>query len=85
MPINKLPRPARRRARVASVDDCLGRVLKLSPEGIVICHKPTFKLLSGPLEAASLPLLHQVGIPFPLGNNRQEFVEKVRAAVANLS
>lgn len=83
-PINALAPPLRRRARIDSVNDCLRRVRELSPDGIVICHKPTFKLLAEPLQAASLPLLHQVGIPFPLPNKRKEFVEKIRPAVANL-
>jgi hypothetical protein len=31
-----------------------------------------------------LPLLHDKAIPFPLGNKRGEFVEKMRAAVQQL-
>lgn len=84
VPINRLTPPLRREARKASVIDCLGRIREPSPDGIVVCHMPTFKLLAGPLQAASLPLLHQVGIPFPLPNKRKEFVEKVRPAVAHL-
>lgn len=83
-PINALAPPARRQARIASVDDCLRRIRQLSPKGVVVCHQPSFELLAAPMQAASLPLLHQVGIPFPLPNKRKEFVEKFRSAVATL-
>lgn len=82
MPINHLPPRARRQAREASVDECVGKARELSPKGIVVCHMPSFKVLSAPLTHASLPLLHNEGVPFPTGNKRGEFVKKVRSAVA---
>ena len=70
-PINRLTPPRRRAARKSNVSNCLRRIRELSHDGIVVCHIPTFKLLAEPLQAASLPLLHQVGIPFPLPNSDQ--------------
>lgn len=82
IPINRLAPPVRRQARRASVEGCLRRMGELSRDGIVVCHKRTFELLARPMQAASMPLLRHVGIPFPLPNKRKEFVEMVRAAVA---
>lgn len=83
-PVNALLPAIRRAALKASVEDCVRRVRVLNPDGIVICHTPTFGLLAGPFRAAHLPLLHDEAIPFPLGNKRSEFVEKVREATAGL-
>lgn len=83
-PVNAVS-PAMRRATLrASVDDCVQRIRDLNPDGIVICHTPTFKLLAGPLNAALFPLLHDEAIPFPLGNTRSKFVAKVRQTVPGL-
>lgn len=84
VPVNGLSTSARNKVLRDSVDGCVHRVLDLAPNGIAICHTPTFKLLSRPLLAASLPLLHDTPIPFPMGNKRAEFVEKLCAAVAKL-
>lgn len=83
VPVNGLSTSARNKVLRDSVDGCVQRVLDLAPDGIAICHTPTFKLLSRPLLAASLPLLHDTPIPFPM-IKRAEFVEKLRAAVAKL-
>ncbi|TQS94359.1 hypothetical protein EU811_00800 [Arthrobacter sp. TS-15] len=83
-PVNAISPAARRAALMASVDDCVRRVKELNPDGILICHTPTFELLAGPLKAALLPLLHDEAIPFPLGNKRSDFVKKVRQAVPEL-
>lgn len=84
IPVNLMDGSTRRRVLRESVDECVQRVTDLAPDGIAICHTPTFRLLSRPLQAASLPLLHNAPIPFPMGNKRAEFVEKLRAAVAEL-
>lgn len=44
-PINGLKGPPRRRARLESVEDCIQRATKLDPEGIVVCHTGTYKVL----------------------------------------
>lgn len=83
-PVNALTPEARRRTRNTSVEGCVRCVSELAPDGIVICHTPSYSLLAEPLRAASLPLLHEKAIPFPLPNKRKEFVQKVRSAVTNL-
>lgn len=85
VPVNALSTSARNKVLRESVDGCVQRVSDLAPDGIVICHTPSFKVLAEPLRAASLPLLHNSPIPFPMGNKRTEFVGKLRAAVSNLS
>jgi hypothetical protein len=78
----KVERP---RARRASVVDCVKRASAVKPDGIIVCHKPSFKLLNKPLRVAGLPLLHSEGIPFPMGNWRADFVTGFRDAYAKIS
>lgn len=80
-PVNAQSAKVRRQTLLQSVDDCVNRCKELSPEAIIICHTPTFAMLSGPLRASGLPLVHDSPIPFPLGNKRAEFVQKVRTAL----
>lgn len=79
-PVNGLSPAARSAALRAGVQDCVQAARELNPAGIVVCHTPTYKLLAGPLRDAGLPLLHGEAIPFPLGNKRDEFIQKVREA-----
>ena len=81
-PVNGLKAGARSLARRDSVADAVLAAASLGPQGIVVCHDPTFRVLDGPLREAGLPLLHDVPIPFPLGNKREEFARAVRAATA---
>lgn len=81
-PVDKLPPRDRAKARREHVAACVDQARALAPEGIVICHAPTFDVLAAPLRAAGLRLLHQERIPFPLANHRAAFVTKVRAALA---
>jgi hypothetical protein len=83
-PVNALSNGARQRARRDGVGACIERAAQLAPEGIIICHTPSYNVLAAPLRAAGLPLLHDEPIPFPLGNTRARFIEKVRDAVATL-
>ena len=69
-------------ARHDAVPDAISQVRKLHPEGIVICHSPTFEVLSEPLRAAELNLLHSSPLPFPLGNKRVEFVRIFPVAIS---
>lgn len=80
VPVNALSARDRRAALKGSVGDCVQRIADLSPEGIIVCHGPSFVLLEEPLLSAGLPLIHRSRIPFPLGNTRQEFIDKVRDA-----
>lgn len=84
-PVNRLSPPERERARHAHVSDTISKVKRLKPSGIVICHKPTFRVLDGPLAKLKLPLLHSQPIRFPLGNYRAEFVSAFREAVHGLT
>lgn len=81
-PVNALKASARRQVLRENVAGCLEHATRLDPDGVLVCHSPSYSLLDGPLRAAGLPLLHDVPIPFPLGNKRAEFVVKVRGALA---
>lgn len=67
-------------ARRDSVAGCVEQATELNPDGVIVCHGPSFAVLQEPLRAAELPLLHDAPIPFPLGNWRADFVAKFRAA-----
>ncbi len=79
-PVNALGSGARSRARRDAVSDAVATATRLDPDGIIVCHAPSFAALRQSLDDAGLPLLHQTPIPFPLGNKRAEFVAGVRAA-----
>ena len=80
-PVNKLPAAARKRAWRDNALLTVTAAKDLTPDGVIICHAPTFKVLSSPLREAGLPVLHTEPIPFPLGNFRAKFVEMFRAAL----
>lgn len=82
-PVNKLGTGQRRRALRDHARDRVDDVLELAPEGIIICHGPTFEALNPLLRASGAPLLHDHAIPFPLGNHRARFVELFRVALAH--
>lgn len=84
-PVNKLASGARSRALREAVPDCILRVGELRPEGVLVCHGPTFSALRGGLLQSAAPLLHDVPIPFPLGNHRVRFCELVREAIGRSS
>lgn len=79
-PVDKLPPAARRAARNECANKCASEAAALRPEGVIVCHGPTFEALSSELRAAEVPLLHDEAIPFPLGNHRARFVTMVRQA-----
>jgi len=83
-PVNKLSATERRRSLHDHVSDRVDEVLDLAPRGVIICHGPTFEVLSAPLRAADITMLHYEAIPFPLGNHRARFVKLFRAAHAQL-
>lgn len=72
-PVNGLDSNLRAKARKDAVADTVDRIRSLDPEGIVICHGPSHRVLRGPLTEAGLPLLHETPLPFPLGNWREAF------------
>jgi len=77
-PVNKLASGARREHVVTLIE----RAQALDPEGVIVCHAPTFTEVGRALRAAGMPLLHDQPLPYPLGNTRARFVAGVRAAVA---
>lgn len=79
-PINGKSGAEKNLARRRHVGDCVAWADRLRPDGVLVCHDKCFRALAGPLGAAGLPLLHDYPIPFPLGNCRQDFADKVRAA-----
>ena len=81
-PVDKLTSGERRRARRAHVAALVEQAQMLDPEGVIVCHAPTFTEAAPALRAVGLPLLHNEPLPFPLGNTRARFVAGVRAAVA---
>ena len=83
-PVDKLRPAARRSARRERAADCASEAAALRPEGVIVCHGPTFEVLSPELHAAGATLLHDVPIPFPLGNHRAQFVSMVREALRRM-
>ncbi|MGK2939678.1 MAG: hypothetical protein ACSLFR_18055 [Solirubrobacteraceae bacterium] len=79
-PVNALGSGARARARRDAVPEAIKPAAKLKPDGIIVCHDPSFRVLYEPLQTAGLPLLHDTPIPFPLGNKRRQFADAVRSA-----
>jgi hypothetical protein len=84
VPVNHLSALERSQARRAAVPDLLKRIDALSPRGIIVCHGATFRDIADLLRLNRLPLLHDEPIPFPLGNHRRRFGEKVREALSML-
>lgn len=89
-PVNDLSRhkgEARRlraQARRDHIAQCVEHAQRIEPEGVIVCHGPSFDVLAEPMRAAGLPLLHDMAIPFRLGNWRARFVSEVRDALARL-
>jgi hypothetical protein len=80
-PVDKLTAGERRRARRHHVPALVRQAQTLLPDGVIVCHGPTFTEVASALRAAGLPLLHDEPLPFPLGNTRARFVIGVRAAL----
>ena len=84
-PINYATQAERRQAVRAAAPDCVKRIKKLNPGGVIVCHAPTFEALRLHLEQECPGLLLQdKALPFPIGNTRAEFVKGVRNALGSL-
>lgn len=81
-PVDKLTSSERRRTRREHVPALVEQVRALDPAGLIVCHAPTYSDAAPALRAAGMPLLHDVPLPFPIGNTRADFVAGVRAALA---
>jgi hypothetical protein len=80
-PINHLAARLRRRVRLEHAAACVAQAKALEPDGVIVCHGPTFEDLAPRLHAAGLPLLHSAPIPFPLGNHKARFVAEFQTAL----
>jgi len=81
-PVDKLTSGARRRARRDHVAALVEQARALDPQGVIVCHAPTYADAAPALRAAGLTVLHDDPLPFPLGNTRARFVAGVRTALA---
>ena len=84
-PVNNLASGARSQALREGVPNCVAQISELLPDGVIVCHAPTFNALRESLIQRRMPLLHDVPIPFPLGNHRGRFCELVREAIGRSS
>lgn len=82
-PVDKLGAKQRREARLSSAPALVAEAQRLAPDGIIVCHMPTFLVARAPLCDAGLNLLHREPLPFPLGNMRARFIAGVRTALAS--
>ena len=82
-PVNHLPPGPRRAAITAAVPQLVARCRDLAPRrGVVICHRVVYQLTTPSLRDASVRVLHDQPLPFPLGNWRADFVAGLRKALA---
>lgn len=82
-PVDKLGAKQRREARQSGVANLVAQARRLAPDGIIVCHSPTFLATREALREAGLNLLHDQPLPFPLGNMRTRFVAGARHALAS--
>jgi len=81
-PVNAKTKSERRRAIRENVDGLVARCRAVDPTvGVIICHGPVFDATVAPLRRAGVRVLHDVALPFPLGNMRAEFVSGTRATL----
>jgi hypothetical protein len=83
-PINKLSRRERSIVLRDAAQAAVARIAAAAPSvGVIVCHGPTYAALETAGVREELTLLHDEPIPFPLGNWRRVFVERVRGALAS--
>lgn len=81
-PVNRMRGRRRAAAIRAAVPGLVTKCRELRPAlGVVICKKSLYELTVGPLRAAGVGVLHDVALPFPLGNWRAGFVAGLRRAL----
>jgi len=85
-PVNDVHNRAERMAVLhENAQGCVERADALEPDGIILCSRNVFDVLSGPLRDRSMPLLHTEPLSFPLGNVRDRFVTGFREACGQLT
>jgi hypothetical protein len=83
-PINKERSGPRRRSIEAAVPRLVERCRELAPQlGVIVCHGLVYELAAPALRRASVRVLHDEPLPFPLGNWRVRFVIGMRKALAD--
>lgn len=82
VPVNEFGASDRAAAPSRNVAETTRLATELRPEGIVLVKQNVFDLLSGPIRAAGLPLLHDEFIPFPGSGQQKRFRERFTAALA---
>lgn len=85
-PVNHLRGAARRQALKAAIPGLVERACQAAPgRGAVICKADLHPLLSGPLRAVGVDVLHDQPLPFPMNWSRRAFVDGFRAAIGQPS
>jgi hypothetical protein len=79
-PVNRLGGREKSAARRAHVSECAQEAVGLKPAAVAVCHGEVFKVLSGPMRAADLDVIHDQPLRFPIGNWRESFAGDLRAA-----
>lgn len=83
-PINAATRSDRRRAIRDNVDGLVSQCIALRPTlGVIVCHGKVYVETAEPLRRAGVHVMHDLALPFPLGNTRAAFVNGARAALTN--
>lgn len=83
-PVNASTLAERRRAIRSSVGGLVDRCQKIAPTvGVLLCHSVVFDESAEALREATVPVLHNIPLPFPLGNTRARFVVGARVALDN--
>jgi len=83
-PVNRLAPGERRKALRAHADALVAEATARMPDGVVVCHGPTFRATADALRAAGVAVLHDHAIPFPIGNWQARFVAEVRQALVKI-
>lgn len=82
VPVNARTKSERRRAILDSVGSLVTRCAAIAPTlGVIVCHGPVYAAAADNLRRGGVPVLHDVPLPFPLGNTRAEFVAGARSAL----
>lgn len=81
VPVNDFTPPDRAVALGRNVAETVRFASELQPDGMVLVKQNVFELLSEPVRAAGLPLLHDEFIPFPGSGQQKRFRERFAVAL----
>jgi hypothetical protein len=82
VPVNEFSASDRAAALSRNIAETVRLASELQPDGVVLVKQNVFDLLSEPVRAAGLPLLHDEFIPFPGSGQQKRFRERFAAALA---